>query len=94
MGIVSILTLALQLAPNVVLGVETLFKKKPANATPAQAAANSAAKTQAALNMAVAGITVALGIDPSAFGDNEKALITAIHDDVVKYFNAKGWPVQ
>ena len=89
----GIVQLILALAPSVVSGVETLFHKTPATATPADKSANSAAKAQAALNMAVAGITAALNLDPSALGVNEKAYIVAIHDDTVKYFNARGWPV-
>lgn len=93
-SVLAIVQLGLTLAPSVVQSVETLFGKNPAATTPAEKTAQSAAKAQAALNMAVAGLTAALGIDPSAFGDAEKALITSVHNDVVAYFNAKGWPVQ
>jgi len=89
----NIANLGLALAPTVVQAVEQLFGKKPKPTTPAEQTAQNSAKAQAGLNMAVAGITAALQVDPSAFGDPEKALITAVHNDVVAYFNAKGWPV-
>jgi len=92
-SILQLVQMGLGMAPTIVMSVETLFGKKAPTSTPAQTAANNGAKAQAALNMAVAGLTVALGVDPAAFGDPEKALITAVHNSVVAYFNAKGWPV-
>ena len=92
-SILQIVQLGLNLAPSVVTSVQTLFAKVPAATTPEAKAAQSATKAQAALNMAVAGISAALGLDPAAFGDPEKALIVGVHNDVVAYFNAKGWPV-
>jgi hypothetical protein len=75
--------IALVVAPTIVQSVETLFSHKPKSGP---------AKAEAALAMAQQGLVAALGIDPSAFGDAEKALVSGINNAVVAYYNAKGCP--
>lgn len=73
---------AISVAPALVQLVENLFAHKPKS---------GGEKAQLALQLAQQGIVAALGIAPEAFGDPEKALIKAVNDATVAYFNAKGW---
>jgi hypothetical protein len=75
--------LASQLAPVVIPAIETIFSKKPKSGPQ---------KAEAALQMAQAAIIAAIGIDPKAFGPAEQALVSAINDAMVAYYNSKGWP--
>jgi hypothetical protein len=85
MGLLTkILTAAVQVVPVVVPAVETLFHAQ---------AKSGPAKAQAALTMAQTAIATALDMAPSSFGPAEKALILAVNQAVVNYYNAKGWPV-
>jgi hypothetical protein len=82
-NLTNILQVALGIAPSIVQAVQVLFSHKPKNGP---------LKAQAALNMAQQGIMAALELDSAAFGDAEKQLIVSVHDAVVAYYNAKGWP--
>ena len=81
-----IVQLAMTVGPSVVQAVEHLFGHKPKGSA-------SGTKQQAALQMVQAGIITALELDPAAFGAPEKQLITDVNDSIVRYYNAKGWPV-
>ena len=89
----KLVSLALQAAPSIVTGVEIMFRKSKPGATSAEAKADGEAKKAAALSMAETGLVTALNVDPAAFGPPERDLVVGVHDQVVKYFNAKGWPV-
>ncbi len=75
--------LIIALAPTVVGLVERIFSKQ---------AKSGPQKAALALNIAQAAVVTALGLDASAFGPPEQALVKSINDALVAYYNAKGWP--
>jgi hypothetical protein len=79
----SISNLIVTLAPTFVGLAEKLFSHKPKSGPQ---------KAQMALQLAQTAIVTALGLDPALFGASEQALITGINNDLVAYYNAKGWP--
>jgi len=81
MNWVNLVNISLSLAPQIVQAAQGLFGSK-----------EGSKRGTAALAMAEAGITAALGLKPDAFGPAEKALIQNVHTAVVTYYNAKGWP--
>jgi hypothetical protein len=80
---IAIMSLMGAIGPQVLTATETLFSKKPKSGPQ---------KAQAALAMAQAALTAALGIDPKAFGPAEITLVKGINDQIVAYYNTKGWP--
>lgn len=74
--------LIVSLAPTIVGLVENLFHKPKSGPE----------KSTLALNLVQTAVAASLGLDIKAIGSAEQKLILSINNDIVAYYNNKGWP--